>query len=87
MNKQDNLSFWDLFLASIGFSFGFSLMFVLISLPFLGLSQIEFIKNYIRIIGGIILIFFGLVLLDLLKIQLLKRYFKFQQKKAQEFLL
>jgi len=81
MNKQDNLSFWDLFLASIGFSFGFSLMFVLISLPFLGLSQIEFIKNYIRIIGGIILIFFGLVLLDLLKIPLLKRYFKFMDIK------
>ncbi|MGC8733664.1 MAG: cytochrome c biogenesis protein CcdA [bacterium] len=82
MNKENNLGFKDLFLASIGFSFGFSLMFFIISLPFLGLSQIDFIKNYIRIIGGIILIFFGLVLLDILKIPFLKKYFKFIDLKA-----
>ncbi len=75
--KGNNLKLADLFLASGGFSFGFSFMFFLISLPFLGLSQIDFIKNYIRIIGGIILIFFGLVLLDFLKIPFLRKYFKF----------
>ncbi len=67
---------WRVLFAAIGFSVGFGIMFFLISLPFLGISTIQSIKSLVSIIGGIILIIVGLVLLDILKIPFLSRYFK-----------
>lgn len=62
---------------AMGFSFGFGLMFFLISLPFLGISSINSIRNTVAFIGGGVLIFVGLVLMEFIKIPLLSKYFKF----------
>lgn len=69
-------------IASSGFSLGFGLMFFLISLPFLGISTINSIKSFVSIIGGIILIIVGLLLLEIIKIPFLNRYFKFFEYRA-----
>ncbi|MFN3996155.1 MAG: cytochrome c biogenesis protein CcdA, partial [bacterium] len=60
-----------------GFSVGFGLMFFLISLPFLGISSINSLKNVVSLVGGSILIFVGLMLIEVIKIPFLSKYFKF----------
>lgn len=71
-------------IAALGFSLGFGLMFFLISLPFIGLSLINSVKIFISYLGGIVLIMVGLILLDVLKIPLLSRYFKFVDYKVNQ---
>ncbi|MCS7243774.1 MAG: cytochrome c biogenesis protein CcdA [Candidatus Calescibacterium sp.] len=65
-----------IFFASMGFSLGFGIMFFLISIPFIGISSIQSLKAFISIVGGAILVLVGLILLDVLKIPFLNRYFK-----------
>ncbi|MCX5749766.1 MAG: cytochrome c biogenesis protein CcdA [Candidatus Saganbacteria bacterium] len=63
---------------SIFFVLGFSLVFILlgVAISFLGQLLID-IKEYTRIVGGFIIIFFGLFIMGVFNSPLLNRYLKF----------
>lgn len=64
------------FIASLGFSLGFGIMFLLLSLPIMGLSSIQSLKSIFSFVGGMILIIVGLILLDVLRVPVLSKYFR-----------
>lgn len=77
--KQKNI----IFLNSIFFILGFSFVFMLLGglSGYFGSLVVEY-KNYIRIIGGVIIIIFGLFILDVFPLQFLQieRKIKFDAK-------
>jgi cytochrome c-type biogenesis protein len=68
-------------LNSLGFIAGFSLVFVSLgaSASFLGSLFLDY-RDYIRTLGGLLILLVGLYLLGLLKIPPLQRYLQFQLK-------
>ncbi|MBI2350947.1 MAG: cytochrome c biogenesis protein CcdA [Deltaproteobacteria bacterium] len=70
---------WRVILNSLAFIAGFSLVFISlgISASFLGSLFLGY-RNFIRILGGILIILVGVYLMGLFKIPLLERYLQFQ---------
>ena len=70
---------WRVILNSLAFIAGFSLVFISlgISASFLGSLFLGY-RNFIRILGGILIILVGVYLTGLFKIPLLERYLQFQ---------
>ncbi|MCS7164667.1 MAG: cytochrome c biogenesis protein CcdA [Candidatus Calescibacterium sp.] len=62
--------------AATGFSLGFGLMFFMISLPIVSLSSISHIRNVVSVLGSLLLIVVGLIMLDIIKIPILAKYFR-----------
>ena len=70
---------WRVILNSLAFIVGFSLVFISlgISASFLGSLFLGY-RNFIRILGGILIMLVGVYLMGLFKIPLLERYLQFQ---------
>jgi len=70
---------WRIVFNSLAFIFGFSVVFVSLgaSAGFLGSIFLGY-RSFIRVLGGILIIFVGVYLTGLLKIPLLDRYLQFQ---------
>jgi cytochrome c-type biogenesis protein len=74
---------WTIFINTIFFVLGFTVIFVALgaSLGFLSKFVIDF-QVWLNRIGGLVIIFFGLVTMDLIKIKFLQSTHKLQIKKA-----
>lgn len=82
VNQEKKFS-WSIFINTIFFVLGFTVIFVLLgaSLGFLSKFIVDF-QVWLNRIGGIIIIFFGLVTMGLIKIKFLQSTHKLQIKKA-----
>ncbi len=80
---MENESRWPIFLNSIFFVLGFSIIFSLVGVLLQTvLSKVAYtVQNWLGYIGGAIIIFFGLYLLGLIHIGFLEREHKFAVKK------
>ena len=74
---------WSIFLNSLFFVLGFSIIFSLLGVLLQTvLSNVAYtVKNWLGYLGGTIIIFFGLFLLGLIKIPFLEREHKFHVKR------
>lgn len=73
---------WSLFISSVFFVLGFSVVFSLVGVLFQSVfSSVAYTaQKWLSAIGGLIIILFGIYLLDLLKIPFLEREYKFNIK-------
>lgn len=74
---------WGIFISSIFFVLGFSLVFSIVGIllqHFLTLASSS-LQTWLSRIGGMIIIFFGILMLDILPVSFLQKEYKFELKK------
>jgi len=74
---------WNIFWSSVFFVLGFSLVFSILGVLLQGaLANVSFeLQKWLNRLGGILIILFGLYILDLIKINFLEREYKFKIKR------
>jgi len=74
---------WNIFWSSVFFVLGFSLVFSILGVLLQGaLASVSFeLQKWLNRLGGILIILFGLYILDLIKINFLEREYKFKIKR------
>src|SRR3989338_8109459 len=75
---------WSIFINSVFFVLGFSIIFSLVGVLLQSvLSSVSYtVQKWLGRIGGVIIIFFGIYLLDLINLKILQREYKVKVTKS-----